>query len=219
MGLGEAYLYITDLQIPYEHKDALKFCKYLVKHYKIPKSNILCAGDEVDQYWGGMWQKSIEAEHTANQELTALRKQLRPWYKTFPDMRLCVSNHGTRYWRKALAAEIPSQLMRTYHEVLDVPNTWKYKHHWIIKGSKHDFLIEHGDDHNGQYPHIAAAMHNGISTALGHHHTNASIKFIKTKHQDIWGAVGGALIDFNTYAFDYAKKQKLIPPIGTLVIQ
>jgi hypothetical protein len=58
------YLIISDLQIPFEHNDALKFCFHLKHHYKIPDENILNVGDELDQYWGGLWDKSPEAAHT-----------------------------------------------------------------------------------------------------------------------------------------------------------
>ena len=36
---GENYLIISDLQIPFENKQALDFVKYLKKHYKIKDEN------------------------------------------------------------------------------------------------------------------------------------------------------------------------------------
>jgi len=213
MAVGENYLFITDLQIPFHHPGALRFCRYVKKHFKIKDENCLCAGDETDQYFGGMWKHSPDATHTPNSELEEARETLRKWYASFPLMKLAISNHGTRYWRKATEAEIPSQMIRSYREIINAPKGWIWKKHWIINGSKKKFLIEHGDDWGGQVPHKVAALHNGISTAIGHHHSIAGIEFIKTNYLDIWGMCGGALIDFEQYAFEYARKSKLKPVI------
>jgi len=211
------WLLISDLQIPYEHPYALIFCQKLVKHFKIPKENILNLGDETDQYWGSLYKKSINASHTAQQELDDSIRLLKDWYKAFPHMKLCESNHGIRWKRKVLDADIPEQMMRDYKHVIQAPQGWHWAKYWKIK-SKFPFMIEHGDDWGGQTPHIQAAIHNGISTAIGHHHSRAGIHFIKTSQQSLWGAVGGCLIDFEAYAFDYARKSKFKPCIGTLVV-
>lgn len=217
MARDDRYLVISDLQVPFEHPEALKFCKTLVRDYRIPKENIINVGDETDQYFGGLWKKSPEAEHTPNSELEACRQILYKWYKAFPYMRLCTSNHGTRYWRKALDAEIPSQLLRRYEEVIDAPPGWKWKKNWIIK-TKHPFNVEHGDDFGGKDAHINAAMFNGISTVIGHHHTLAGVRHIETKGMKFWAAASGSLIDFEQYAFEYARNSKLRPKIGAIVV-
>lgn len=212
------YLIISDLQIPFEHKDALKFCTQLKKSFNVPDENIICAGDETDQYFGGLWKKSPEVYHTPNSEIAESIKRLKRWYRAFPQMKVCISNHGTRYWRKALDAEIPSQLLRKYEEIIEAPPGWQWRKRWLIRGSKKPFMVEHGDDWGGQHPHIQCAMHNGISCVIGHHHSKAGTIHIKTAMLDIFANVCGSLIDFDTYAFEYARKAKLKPCIGTTVV-
>lgn len=173
-------------------------------------------GDETDQFWGGLWDKGAEFGHTPNQELEAAREHLRPWYEAFPEMKLCTSNHGERWKRKASHAQIPSQLLREYKEVIGAPQGWQWKKHWIVP-TKHPVLVEHGDDWGGQHPHIDAALYNGMSTAMGHHHSLAEITHLQTARQRLWGAVCGSLIDFEAYAFEYARRFKKKPVIGTLV--
>lgn len=216
-GAKDRYLVISDLQMPFEHEKALQFCTYLRKHFSIPLENIYNVGDETDQYWGSMWKKDINAHHTALSEIQETKDLMRPWFEEFPIMHLCESNHGMRWKRKALESDIPAILMRRYEEVLGCPSSWVWMKHWKVY-TKRPFLVEHGDDWGGQHPHVAAALHNGMSTIMGHHHSLAGIEFIKTNGLDIWGCVSGSLIDFKKYAFNYARQYKKKPQIGAAVI-
>ena len=174
-------------------------------------------GDEVDQYFGSLFDKSPEASHTANSEIAASVEKLKEWYATFPLMKLCTSNHGSRWQRKALAAQIPSQMMRLYQEVIQAPPGWKWQKNWRVP-EKRPFLVEHGDDWGGQYPHVQAVMHNGLSVVMGHHHSLFGCEYIKTTGIDAWGAVSGCLIDFEQYAFEYARNSKRKPKLGVIVV-
>lgn len=211
------YLVISDLQMPFEHEKALEFCRYLKRHFNIPENHVYNLGDETDQYYGGLWKKDINARHTALSEISETKERLKPWYDAFPVMRLCTSNHGTRWQRKALEADIPEILTRRYEEVLGCPKTWLWADRWIVN-SKYRWMGEHGDSYGGGYPHIQAAMHNGISTAIGHHHSKVAITHLRTRGQTIWGAVLGSLIKFDEYAFKYGWKSKLLPLIGTGIV-
>lgn len=214
----ENWLAISDTQNPFEHPQAFEFCRYLKRHYKIKDENVIHLGDEVDQYWGGLYKKSPNMLHTPTQELQSARESLRKWYDLFPQMMLCESNHGTRWIRKALDAEIPSELLRQHREILDCPPGWRWQKKWVIEGSKKRFIAEHGDDWGGANCHVQAAMYNGVSTIIGHHHSKAEITFINTGMQKLWACVSGCLIDFDQYAFEYARRYKLKPVIGTTVI-
>lgn len=206
-------LVVSDLQIPFHDPKALDFCYYIKRHYKIADENCFNVGDESDNYFGGMWDKSPDADHTANQEIKACQEEFKRWYDRFPKMKLCQSNHGTRWMRKAFAAQIPSQMIRSYREIINAPDGWVWKKYWKVD-SKHPWQVEHGDDWGGQTPHKLAALHNGRSTAMGHHHSLAGIEHLKTNGMSVWGMVTGCLIDFETYAFDYARSAKLKPVLG-----
>lgn len=214
----ENYLFIPDTQDPFSHPDALPFCRYLKRHYKISDENIIHAGDEEDQYHGSLYKKNPDALHTPTSELKEVRERFKAWYSEFPKMKLCESNHGGRWLKKALDADIPSELLRKHRDVLEAPEGWVWQKRWIIEGSKRRFMAEHGDDWGGQQPHVQAAMHNGISTIMGHHHSLADIRFLVTAMQQMWACVSGSLIDFDQYAFEYAKKNKLKPVSGATVI-
>ena len=114
-------LFIPDLQIPFHHKRALDFVSYVKRHYKIRDENCFCLGDETDQYFGGMWKKDPNARHTANSEIEESVDELKRWYAVFPKMKLAISNHGTRWIRKASEAEIPSIVMKQYESIIQAP--------------------------------------------------------------------------------------------------
>lgn len=176
-----------------------------------------CVGDELDCYHGGLYPKSIEAGLTANQELQESIKRLKEWYKYFPLMKLCISNHGTRWLRRALNSDIPSILLRRYEEIIQAPPGWQWQKYWRID-SKYPFIIEHGDDWGGRYPHVNAAIHNGISTILGHHHSISGIEHLKTSQQEIWGMCVGSMINFDAFAFEYARNNRFKPIFSVGVI-
>lgn len=215
--MAENYLIFSDWQEPFGAEKAVQFGLYLKRHFKIKDENVYNVGDETDQYFGGMWKKSPDAKHTPNSELADTLERLHAWYAAFPQMKLCISNHGTRWMRKAAEAEIPSQMLRRYEEVIQAPKGWVWKKHWRVNAKK-PFMVEHGDDWGGPMPHLNAAIHNGLSTAMGHHHSKAGIEHIKTNGMEVWGMVTGSLIDFEQYAFDYARNAKFKPKLGSGVV-
>lgn len=215
--LSDRWLVISDLQIPFEHKDALKFCKYLQSHFKIPKENIINIGDEVDQYWASLYKHDPDAAHTAVSEIRQSIETIKQWADAFPVMKICISNHGERWKKKAFESGIPSIMMRRYQEVLETPDTWAWEKRWLID-AKYPFICEHGDRFGGRTPHLAGSENNGLSTVIGHHHSIAGIERSKTYGYDLWGMCTGSLIDFEAYAFHYARDAKRIPQIGTGVI-
>lgn len=220
---SDVKLFLSDLQMPFEHKEALAFCTYVKRHYKIKDENCFCVGDETDQYWGGQWKKDPNALHTATQEITTTQIRMRPWYDVFPELKIAVSNHGTRWQRKAFEADIPELLMRRYESVLGCPPGWRWQKRWLIR-TKRPILMEHGDRFGGQFPHVAAASANACNTVIGHHHSRAGTAFTQTNGTldgcpdeagyNVWGMVVGSLIDFEKYAFHYAREARNKPKLG-----
>lgn len=211
------YLIISDLQIPFENSKALSFCKYLQKHYRVPKENIYCVGDETDQYFGGLYRRDVNGIYTAKSELEASKSRLFEWYKAFPNVKVCLSNHGSRWIRKATEAEIPSMMLRRYEDIIEAPDGWHWQKQWKV-AAKHPFTVLHGDDFAGPMPHLQAAMHLGCSVVMGHHHSLAGTEYIKTAGFSVWGMVTGCLIDPDQYAFDYCRNQRKKPMLSAGIV-
>lgn len=216
------YLIIPDLQIPFEldndSGNALLFCKYLVRHYKIQKENIYCVGDETDQYNFSTFNKDPDGYYTPGKELQITKEKLKMWSSAFPRLKICTSNHGIRWQKRAMDAQLPRELLKSVQDVLDTPPGWEWKKKWKVS-AKHPFIVEHGDDWGGKTPHKTAALYNSCSTVMGHHHALAGIEFINTNGLDhCYGFVTGSLIDVDAYAFQYAKRASLKPLIGAGII-
>lgn len=209
---------ISDLQIPFQAEKALPFAYSIKKHYGIPDENVLNVGDETDCLHGGMYKKDPNGVYSPTTELKATRETLKEWYSVFPLMKLCISNHGLRWLRKATDAEIPSQLLRSYEEVIQAPPGWKWKQEWTFKDLKHPFRMIHGVGYSGKDGHRNAAIDGGMSTVMGHLHSHAGINYLRTSNQKIWGFNVGSLIDVEAYAFSYGKEARSKPCLGLGVI-
>lgn len=214
--MGENYLVIPDLHEPACDSRALSHCKALKKEYNTG-DNTIFLGDEVDVYWGSTHDKDPDAKWTANEEIELAREKLREWGSAFPKARVCTSNHGLRWLRRMFDYSLPSQLLRSYEEIYQVPKGWKYQEKWVIK-QKYPWMAFHGEGFSGINAHRTAAMAFGMSVVHGHLHTSAAISFLKTHGLDIWAANFACLIDVEAFCFRYSKIFKFQPTLGAGVI-
>lgn len=218
MSRDNRFLFISDLQIPFESEHALKFCKAVQREFQIPNENIYNVGDECDLYHGSLHKKDPDAKITANQEFEIAKRKLREWYKAFPMMKLATSNHGMRWLRKAFDAEIPSQVIKGYRELLDAPPGWLWRDRWNIDAGKAKIAMIHGLGYGGINAHRQAALDLGCNVVHGHLHSHAGISYINTDSRSIWGMNTGCLIDVESFAFKYGKWNRNKPVLGVGVV-
>lgn len=219
MDASKPILVIPDLQIPFEHEHSLKFCAYLKRHFNVPNENVLNVGDETDGYHGGSWPKDPNGTLTPKAEIAISREKLKEWGSVFPEMKLAISNHGLRWIRKASGAEIPSEVLRSYEEIFQMPERWKWKEEWRFEDLKHPFRMIHGMGYSGMQGHINATKDSGMSTVIGHLHSHAGINRLHTMGgRELWAANAGCLIDVEAYAFEYGKYSRAKPTLGAMVI-
>lgn len=215
--MRDAYLIISDLQIPFHYKPALSLCLATLKEFRIPKANVICVGDEIDQYHGGQWPKSPNAMQTALQELDESIEILREWYSAFPAMRICDSNHRDRWDRKAAASQIPHRLMRPWREVTEAPKGWVWRKRWDIN-TRHPFTVIHGVGYSGQNATKQMVADYGRSIVHGHLHAGGGVHYVSTAAGTRWGMNSGCLINVDAYAFEYGRDNRLKPTLGLGVV-
>jgi hypothetical protein len=155
-------LVIPDLQVPYEHPDALAFMKAVNDIYAMDA--VVCIGDEVDQHCIGRFDTDPAAMGAANELKLAVRR-LRKWYDAFPTVKVCMSNHTQRIYRNAFHAGIPEEYLKPVNEWLQAPVDWEWDDSFIIDEVKY----EHGDAQGGMYAARNLAVRNRRSTVIGHH--------------------------------------------------
>lgn len=214
---GTRYLVISDLQVPFQARGALDFVRRVARDYAVPRANVICVGDEVDQYFGALYAKDPDAGLSPKTELEATRAMLHPWYRAFPELRLCISNHGLRWARRAFEAQIPAELLKPWRDVIGAPAGWHWRHRWDID-TKHRWSVIHGLGYSGVTAHRTAALDLGRSVAIGHLHGHGGVARITTETQNIWGMNTGCLIDVDAYAFQYGKYSRFKPTLGVGVV-
>lgn len=207
------FLFLGDIHLPFEHPRALQFAKSLRKDFNIPYENCYSVGDALDLYSFSRWPKSPEARVTVNQELDLAREKLRKWAHAFPELKIAESNHDQRILKKALGADLPSQVIKSFHDIFELPNSWEIKDTFTIES--HDILVCHGEE----FPDaLQAAIAYGCNVVQGHHHSKFSVQWRASLTQTLWGAATGWLGDWESFAFAYGKKSKQKMLLGSIVV-
>lgn len=213
------FLLIGDAHVPFHNPKSLKFLKDVQALYQIPEDNVICLGDFLDLYSFSRWPKSPDAPVTVNQEIEGVRQEIKKWVQAFPKLTITQGNHDNRIWRKAIGADLPSQVVRSIHEVFDLPKSWEL-HECALIQTKSPFLCVHGDGH-GISPTTLQTnpRQHGVSVAFGHFHSRASIMHINTIGLgDVWSFHVGCLVDQDSFAFEYGSKAAFKPSLGCGVV-
>jgi len=210
----DTVLVISDLQVPFQHKDAYDFLEEVANAY--PITEVVCIGDEIDFHALSDYDPDPDG-FSAGHELQRAIDNLAPLYEMFPEVKSCISNHTLRPFRRAYKCGIPKALMRGYQEFMQAPDDWAWRNYWVIDGVRY----EHGHELGGGYGKTVTAnapLKNGRSTVFGHFHSYAGIQYVATPEALLFGFNVGCLIDFKSYAFAYAQGTKSRPVLGCGVV-
>ena len=207
---------IPDLQLPFELPQALDFMKAIKKKYKIPADRWVCIGDEIDNNSISFYDVDPDGQHTPKTELSLCIDRLQEWYKAFPKMMVCKSNHSKRIYDVARKAGLPSLVMRDLAEILQSPKGWVWERQWKLD----DWIFQHGHESGGQIAARAkdACLFEDSNIAEGHRHSEAGETLFSTGNKTYRYITCGSLINDKEYAFRYNKAQKKRPILGTRVI-
>lgn len=201
-------LIISDMHIPYHHKDTLKFLKKLKERYK--PTRIICLGDEQDLHSLSFHDSNPDL-YNAGDELIASQKVMRELEKMFPVMDILDSNHGSLAYRRAKHHGIPKHFIKSYNDVLGVGKGWKWHHDLIItlpNGKKVYFC--HGKSSSG----VKLSQNMGMSAVQGHFHSEFNIHYWSNPLDVYFSMMCGCLIDDKSLAMEYNKLTMKRPIIG-----
>jgi hypothetical protein len=212
---SETVLVISDLQIPFQHKDTFEFLHAVKTAYK--PTEVVNIGDEVDMHALSDYVHDPDGYSPGHELEAALEVLHEELYSCFPKSKVCISNHTSRPFRRAEACGIPRKFLRDYAEFLEAPEGYEWRDYWIIDGVRY----EHGDALQGGVGATAtrnAPLRNMRSTVFGHFHSNAGIQYVASPEALYFGFNVGCLIDFKAYAFKYAHKTKNRPVLGCGIV-
>jgi predicted phosphodiesterase len=209
----KSVLVISDLHIPYHHKDAFDFLKALKAKYK--PDLIVNIGDELDHHQISMHEHNPDLM-SAGDELRTSREYIKELEKIFPEMTIVHSNHSSLVYRRALKYGLPKDYLKSYNEFLGVGKGWA----WVD-----DLTVTLSDNSRCFFTHgmsadvLKVAQQYGMNTVQGHYHTKFSIGYYSNPDALIWGMQVGCLINQKSMAFDYAKnfKSRFIVGCGMII--
>lgn len=212
MKSGRIVMCIPDCHVPFHHQDALKFLAAVKRTYK--PNEFVHLGDLED------WHSISMHDHdpdglSPGMELQALRKAVKPFFKLFPKVKMCTSNHGALPLRRAFKFGLPSEVIKSQKDIIEAPSGWEVADSFEIDG----VIYEHGESFAGQQGAIKSATANMQSTVIGHIHAFAGIQYSANQKCLIFGFNTGCLIDRHKYAFAYGKKIKAKPILGCGIVR
>ena len=207
-------LAISDLHIPFQHKNTLDFIKYLLKHYK--PHEVVFVGDLTDQHAMSRWEIDPDGD-IAGKELEKTIQILKDFYKIIPKAKVCIGNHDLRAYKKAFSAGISKVFLRDIRDVLQAPKGWVFDTYFVID----EIRYEHGDsagEGSGTNAIRNLPIKNMQSTVFGHYHIRAGIEYGANPRMLYFGMNVGCMIDKDAYAFEYGRLWKMKPIIACGVV-
>jgi len=205
-------LAIPDLHIPFEHPESFKFLKHLNAEFS--PDVVVCLGDEVELASLSFHDKNPDAP-SSKDEYEAALEGLKKLYEIFPEVLVNISNHGSRFYRVAYSAGIPSRAMKSYNELLEAPATWAWSQRIVIQ----DVLYTHGDPASGAGATRKLMTENKMSVVHGHIHAHAGVVYSADPFKQIFGVNAGCLIDPEALAFKYGNIYPNKATLGAAIIR
>jgi predicted phosphodiesterase len=190
-------LIIGDTHNPFTREGYLEHNIKIQKDYKC--GTIVHIGDVIDNSYSSFHETNPDG-HSAGDELDYAIESLQPWFKAFPNVKVCLGNHDLIINRKAFSAGLSKRWIKGLGDVLGAPN-WNFDIEHVV----HDVLYTHGTGTSGQNSAYNRAINRRMSVVQGHLHSEASIRFNVSQKDIIFGMQVGCGVDEKKYAFDYAK--------------
>jgi predicted phosphodiesterase len=204
-------LVIGDTHEPFCKDGYLEFCREVQEKYNC--GTVVHIGDLVDNHAMSYHEHDPEGRSIGDEYRLALSRTKR-WYRTFPNVKICIGNHDALPFRKAFTAGLPSTWLKSYQEILQSPKTWE----WDFIHEVNGVLYQHGTGMSGEMAAINAARENRQSTVIGHLHTVCNTRFLASFKDLIFGVSVGCGINHKTYAFAYGRENTRKPVVSCAVI-
>ena len=200
-------LVIGDLHEPFCLDAYLDFC--VQKYIEFSCNEVVMIGDCIDNHYAS-YHETYGGEElmTGAEELELAIKRIARWRDAFPVATVIIGNHDRLIMRKSQTSSIPSKWIKSYKEVLEVPD-WNF----VETYEKNGVQYVHGEGGTARTKCRADMM----NTVQGHLHTQAYCEHYVGQNFRVFGVQVGCGIDHESYAMAYAKYGKK-PAIGAAVV-
>lgn len=202
---------IGDPHEPFCKEGYLEFCRTMQEKYDC--GTVVHIGDAVDNHAISYHEKDVSGMSAGN-EFNLAKAKMKRWYKTFPEVKVCIGNHDALPFRKIFTAGLPKEWLKSYSELLESPKGWNWDFTHLVNG----VIYQHGTGMSGEMAAVNAARENRQSTVIGHLHTVCNTRYLASYKDLIFGVTVGCGIDHKAYAFAYGKEQTRKPVVACAVI-
>ena len=204
-------LVISDMHLPYQHKDSITFLKEIKKQFK--PDTTLSIGDLLDQHALSFHDSSPEL-YSAGMELDKAKEYVRELESVFPKLIEVDSNHSSMIYRRALKHGLPKAYLKDYGDFLETKK-WKWVDDLTLTMSNGQrCFFTHG--RSADVLKVSQSM--GMSAVQGHYHTKFVISYWANPDNLFFGMNVGCLINQKSMAFNYAKNFRTRFIIGCGII-
>jgi UDP-2,3-diacylglucosamine pyrophosphatase LpxH len=120
-------LVISDLHLPYQHRDAFDFLWALHQEYRFDR--IWNVGDVFDHHRGSYHESEPDAM-SEEQEFKMCKKYAQELQEMFPIMQIAQGNHDIIPQRKLKSVGLPMEMLKNFNQMYGLEETWEYKDRW-----------------------------------------------------------------------------------------
>ena len=209
--MNKRILVISDLHIPYHHKDSFGFLREIKKEYK--PDFVVNIGDLLDFHAISMHSHDPDL-YSAGHELDKSKEYIKQLEDIFPQMVEVESNHSSLVYRRALKFGMSKQFLKDYGEFLGTKK-WKWVDDLTLTMSNGQrCFFTHG--RSADVLKVSQTM--GMSAVQGHYHTKFLVSWWANPDNLFFAMNVGCLINQKSQIFAYAKNFKTRFILGSAMI-
>lgn len=204
-------LVISDMHLPYQHKDAIKFLAEIKKEFK--PDTVISIGDLLDGHALSFHDSNPDL-FSAGHELKKAKEYVRQLEDLFPKLVEVDSNHSSLIYRRALKHGLPREYLKDYGDFLETKK-WQWVDDLTLTMSNGQrCFFTHG--RSADILKVSQTM--GMSAVQGHYHTKFLISWWANPDNLFFSMNVGCMINQKSLAFAYAKNFKTRFIIGCGII-
>lgn len=202
-------LVVSDLHLPFAVEGWLEFIKETHAKYNC-QDEIIINGDLLDLHQFSFHTSETDAM-SGNDEFNLAKQEIARLVKEFPNAIFVEGNHDLIIVRKLKEIGIDKRFLKTFNEILNLPDTWRVVDEIIID----NVFYKHIPCCGGKTGHIMSAISNRMSTVSSHLHADGGVGYATSPSgETIFGLNTGALVDDKSYALRYGKNSRFKATLG-----
>lgn len=190
---GDRVLVIGDIHAPFDLDEYFDHCVKVYEEFNC--NRVVFIGDIIDNHFSSYHETDPDG-FGGGDELEFAIKRLQRYVNKWPDATVILGNHDRMVSRKAFSSKIPAVWIKSLSEVLGCPG-WNFVMEKVID----DVLYTHGEGGTARTKFKSEQQ----SVVQGHYHHQNYIEWLYSRTERKFAMQVGTGIDFDKYAFAYAK--------------